>query len=216
MQDFNCVLAGIARILGPVIMLVIWNKKTGARIFPAPVAFAVCIPVFIMGGAIRMGFNPNDFYSYYVKQGLLYGILEEGSKFLMLRYVLTSYSSCKDAVTYGIGHGAYEMFWGGIACLGLIGTGKAAPEIVFVNVFSVIEGIPFAAAMTVLIYYGISTGRTKIMLPLVILLHAFCNMVSGLFSFSTMIVVIFSSVTTAVICFAAYRCWKSIQLSDEY
>ena len=119
MTDINCLLAGLARLLVPVLLLIFWHKRTGARIFPAIAAFLVCLPVFTIAGLIRTGFTQNDLLSFCLKQGLLYGIFEEGSKYLVLRFLLSSYDDRRDAVTYGIGHGAFESFSGGIACIGI-------------------------------------------------------------------------------------------------
>ena len=211
MTDLNCLLAGLARLLVPVLLLIFWRKRTGARILPALAAFLVCLPVFTIAGLIRTGFAQGDLLSFCVKQGLLYGIFEEGSKFLAMRYLLTSYDNRRDAVSYGIGHGAFESFSGGIACINLIGTGKAAPDILPVNLFTAIEGEAFAIALTVLIFYGIQTGRTKLMLPIAIFLHFISNATTTLYSFSTPIVVIKSTILTAGICYAAYRCFVKLR-----
>lgn len=211
MTALNCLLAGLVQLLTPVLLLIFWHKKTGARILPAPAAFLVCLPVFTIAGLIRTGFAQGDLLSFCIKQGLLYGIFEEGSKYLALRYMLTSYDSRRDAVTYGIGHGAFESFSGGMACINLIGTGRAAPDILPVNLFSAIEGEAFAIALTVLIFYGIQTGRTKLMLPLAVFLHFISNATTTLYSFSTPIVLIKSTVLTAGVCYAAYRCFVKLR-----
>ena len=211
MTDINCLLAGLARLLVPVLLLIFWHKKAGARIFPAIAAFLVCLPVFTIAGLIRTGFTQNDLLSFCLKQGLLYGIFEEGSKYLALRFLLSSYDDRRDAVTYGIGHGAFESFSGGIACINLISTGRAAPDILPVNLFTAVEGAAFAIALTVLIFYGIQTGRSKIMLPVAIFLHFISNATTTLYSFSTPIVVIKSTVITAGICYAAYRCFLKLR-----
>ena len=214
MTDLNCLLAGLARLLVPLLLLILWHKKTGARILPAPAAFLICLPVFTIAGLIRTGFAQGDLLSFCLKQGLLYGIFEEGSKYLALRYMLTSYDSPRDAVTYGIGHGAFESFSGGMACLNLIWTGRAAPDILPVNLFTAIEGEAFAIALTVLIFYGIQTGRTKLMLPIAIFLHFISNATTTLYSFSTPIVVIKCTVMTAGICYAAYRCFVKLRVEN--
>ena len=211
MTDLNCLLAGLARLLVPVLLLIFWRKRSGARILPALAAFLVCLPVFTIAGLIRTGFAQGDLLSFCVKQGLLYGIFEEGSKFLAMRYLLTSYDNRRDAVSYGIGHGAFESFSGGIACINLIDTGKAAPDILPVNLFTAIEGEAFAIALTVLIFYGIQTGRTKLMLSIAIFLHFISNATTTLYSFSTPIVVIKCTVMTAGICYAAYRCFVKLR-----
>lgn len=208
MTDINCLLAGLTRLFSPLLLLLFWHKKTGARFYPAPIAFAVCLPVFFIGASIRSGFSHNDPLAYYIQQGLLYGILEEGAKFLVLSILLSSYDSRKDAVTYGIGHGAYEGFGAGLSCLGLIGLYTAAPDILLFNLWAVIEGSAFVIALTVLIFYGIYTGKSKVMLPIAMLLHAVSNAVIGIFTEPVAITI--RTLLTAGICFAAYRCWQAM------
>lgn len=212
MTNLNCLLAGLSRLLFPVLLLIFWRKKTGALILPAFAALLVCFPAFIIAGAIRSGFSHDNYLCFYIQQGLLYGIFEEGTKFLVLNYLLTSYDNRRDAVTYGIGHSYFEEFGGGMACLNLIGTGRAAPDIFIVNLFGSIEGAAFVIALTVIIFYGIQTNRSRTMLPFAMLLHAVSNMTTGIFMFSTPIVIIKSTFLTGIICFIAYRCWLAMRI----
>lgn len=218
MTDLNCLLAGLIRLFGPTVLLILWHKKTGARFYPALIAFGICFPAFIIGNIVRSGFDRENIIAAYIKQGILFGILEEGAKFLMLRFHLTNYDSRKDAVTYGIGHNMLENFGGGMACLGLIGTGRAAPEILWINLWTFAEDALWTAALTIFIFYGIRTDKSKLMLPLAMLIHAVCNAVGGIFQFSTLIVVVFQTLVTTGICFAAYRCWKAMEnpYEDEF
>ena len=213
MNDLNCLLAGFIRLLFPVFMLIFWRKRTNSRLMPAFAALAMCFPAFMIAGAIRSGFSHDDHLYFYIQQGLLYGIFEEGTKFLTMRYLLTNYDTPKDAVTYGIGHCYFEEFGGGMACLELIGTGRAASDIFIVNLFGIIEGAAFVISLTVIIFYGIQTNRSRTMLPMAMLLHAVSNMTSGIFMFSTSIVMIKSTFMTGIICFIAYRCWNTMRSS---
>ncbi len=208
MIDVNCLFAGLTRLLSPLLLLLLWRKKTGARFYPALIAFSICVPVFIIGAAIRSGFSYDVPIAFYIRQGLLYGILEEGAKYLVLRFLLTAYDSRKDAVTYGIGHGFYENFGAGMSCLGLIGTDTAAPNILWFNLWAAFEGAVSCIAFTVLIFYGIRTGKSKVMLPIVILLHAVSNAVVGICSEPVSILT--RTLLTAGACFAAYRCWQAM------
>ena len=114
MKDLSCYLAAMINLFGPLTLLILWHRKTGARFYPAIVAFITCIPVFFIGNAIRSGFSHSAPILYYIQQGILFGIFEEGAKFLVLRYFLTSYDRRTDAVSYGIGHGSYECLGCGI------------------------------------------------------------------------------------------------------
>jgi uncharacterized membrane protein YhfC len=215
MHDLSCVIAGLLNLFGPWTLLMLWHKRTGARLLPGPVAFAICFPVFFAGAAIRSGFSHDNFYAYYIQQGLLFGIFEEGAKYIALRYILTDYDSRKDAVSYGIGHSAYESFGAGFACFGIIGTGNAASDIVLGNLVSSIGGAIECAAMTVIIFYGIYTNKAKIYLPLVMLIHAFGNAMTGLFGFSRLIWFTLKIVVFVCVCYAAARCYKAMTPAYE-
>lgn len=211
MIDVDCFLAGLIRLLNPLLMLILWRKRTYARLYPALIAYLVCYPVFIIGACIRSGFSHDDPIAYYIQQGLLYGILEEGAKYLVLRFYLTSYDSRKDAVTYGIGHGAYEEFGAGLSCLALIGSDRADPNIFLFNFWAAVEGAASVIALTVLILYGIRNDRSRVMLPVVILLHAVSNATAGIFIFNDLVVIVLRTMLTAGECFAAYRCWRAMR-----
>lgn len=207
MTDISCLLAGLAQLSTPVILLVLW-RKTNARILPAFAAFAVCIPVFMIAGFIRMGFSHDNPWIYYWQQGLLYGIFEESTKFLMFRFLLESYDNRKDAVTYGIGHASYESLGAGLSCLGLIGAENVHPAIFWINLWGAIEGAAFAIGATVLIFYGIQMGKSKKILPVVILLHTILNASKGIFIESFAIV--FCALLTVAVCYVAYRCYQNL------
>ncbi len=211
MHDINCILAGLLNLTGPWALLVLWHKKTGARILPGPVAFAVCFPVFFVAAAIRSGFSHDDAYAYYIQQGLLFGIFEEGAKYIALRYILTDHDSRRDAVTYGIGHSAYECFGAGLCCFGLIGTGKAASEIVFMNLWTVVGGAAFCAALTVIIFYGIYTDKARVYLPIAMLIHAFSNASTGIFGTNWLIYLVQDIIVSIGVYYAAYRCYKAMK-----
>ena len=211
MLDMYCFLAGMANLCVPWILLILWRRRTGARLLPAPAAFLICFPVFFIGASIRSGFSRGDIYSYYIQQGLLFGILEEGAKYIAMRCIVTSCDSRRDAVSYGIGHSSYESFGAGLSCLGLIGTGRAASDIFLGNLWGVTTGAVICSAMTVIIFYGINTNRAKVILPAVMLVHAFLNASGGLFGFSRPIVILTDIIAGAGICFAAYRCWRAME-----
>ena len=209
MADFNCILAGVIRIITPLILLIMWHKKTDARLLPAPAALLICFPVFIIAGAIRSGFDRCDFIAFYIQQGILYGIFEEGVKFLAFRYLLKSYDNRKDAVTYGIGYSAFESIGGGMACLNLIGTGKAAPEIFIVNVWYAVEGAIFVIGLTILVFYGVYSNKSIVMLPVAMFLHALGNAAHGIFIKPVSFVI--NLILLAGISYSAFRCWKAMQ-----
>lgn len=211
MMNFSWMLAGLIRLLGPFLLLLIWHRKTGARCYPALIAYGVCLPVFIVGAAIRSGLSQEDIVSFCLQRGLLFGILEEGTKYLMMRFFLGSYDNRKDAVTYGIGHGAYESLASGLSCLGMIGSAQSGANIPM-SLWEFASGALSCIALTVMIFYGIQKGRAKIMLPAAILIHAVDNASVTLLSDSDGTAL--RAVTMIGAGCAAYFCWRSLR--DPY
>jgi hypothetical protein len=102
----------------------------------------------------------------------------------------------------------FENFGAGLACLGLIGADNVNPDILWFNLWSFIEGSAFVISLTVLIFYGIYMGKSIIMLPVAMLIHAVSNASKGIFY-------IIDIPLTAVLCFAAYCCWQKMQSPYE-
>lgn len=208
MTNLSCTLAGMLHLLSAPALLLIWRKKANARLYPALIAFMLCMPIFVIGAAIRSCMNPEDFITYSLLRGLLYGILEEGGSYLGMRFLLEQYDSRKDAVTYGIGHSAWENFGSALTCFGLIGAETASPDIFWRTLFGLLEFFVFCIAVKILICYGIRTGKAKIMLPAAILLHMLSNAaVTVLIDEAAVCLRILLTIGAAV---AAYRCWRAL------
>lgn len=215
MLDLSCFLAGLINFFVPLFLLLFFKKKFDSGVFPALAAFIACFPAFITGALIRSLFMTDDLLTFYIMQGILFGILEEGTKYLMLRFFLTSYDRKENTLSYGIGHSAYEGFGSAISCLGLIGSGKAASDILSFQIMTVIDRTVFTISLTVLIFYGIKKGKSKVMLPAAMLLHALSSAFTGTFSFSDTITIIGNTILTGGICFAAFHCWQMMRCQDD-
>lgn len=121
------IVEGIMVILIPVILLIVWKKKTKASLKPA-ITGMIIFPVFgillklIPGYFLLMADNPvsrainsNIWLYSIIGGGLLAGIFEEGGRFFAFKVILKKYTSNKDAVSYGIGHGGFESAYVGIS-----------------------------------------------------------------------------------------------------
>ncbi len=117
---------GILVILIPVILLIVWKKKSGGSLKPAIVGMVI-FPVFgillkliptyfllIADNAVSRAFNSDIWLYSIVGGGLLAGIFEEGGRFFAFKLILKNSTSPKDAVSYGIGHGGFESAYLGI------------------------------------------------------------------------------------------------------
>lgn len=207
MKDISCLLSGLLHLLAAPAALLILRKKTKAKIYPAIAALAAAFPIFFIAGAIRSQFSDSPFLQFSIYNALLYGVFEEGGKFLMLRFVLAPYITSKEAAAYGIGHSAFEDINSGITCFGLIGTGKAAADILPVTVISAAEGMVLCTAITLVIYYGIAFNKSRFTLPAAMLLHAVSNLSGRILPMSVSVIV--RSAITIAVCIAAFRLWSS-------
>lgn len=203
----NCLLSGLIWLIGPLVLIIFWHKRTKAPFFPALIAIPVCFAVFFFAGVIRSDNTGGNAILYYIRNGLLYGVLEEGSKFLVFRFLLSEYATAKNAVTYSIGHGGFEALGAAFSCFELIGKGTASPYILPMNLWSFAQGALSCISLTVIIVYGIRKGRSRFTLPAAVALHAFSNATAGIFI--TPVAVGIRTVLTAGECFAAYRLEKN-------
>ncbi|MBQ8119378.1 MAG: YhfC family intramembrane metalloprotease [Ruminococcus sp.] len=203
MKDVSCFLAGAAWLMLAPAALIYWHKRTRTPFFPAFIALPVCFAAFFFAGIIRSGFGSINFVLACIRNGLLYGVFEEGAKFLALRFALMEYATASNAVTYSIGHGAYESFGAAVSCFALIGKGTASPYILPLNLWAVTEGTLSCAAVTVIIVYGIRTNKSRYTLPAAIALHAVSNAAGHMFI--TPVAITLRSLQTAGECYAAYR-----------
>ena len=123
---------GILVIAIPVILLIVWKKKTKASLKPA-VAGMIIFPLFgillkaIPGYFLLMADNPvsrvlnsNIWLYSIIGGGLLAGIFEEGGRFVAFKFFLKEYRSNKDAISYGIGHGGFESAYMGFAAFNYV------------------------------------------------------------------------------------------------
>lgn len=123
---------GILVIAIPVILLIVWKKKTKASLKPA-VAGMIIFPLFgillkaIPGYFLLMADNPvsralnsNIWLYSIIGGGLLAGIFEEGGRFVAFKFILKKYRSNKDAISYGIGHGGFESAYMGLAAFNYV------------------------------------------------------------------------------------------------
>ncbi|MGN0608332.1 MAG: YhfC family intramembrane metalloprotease [Oscillospiraceae bacterium] len=123
---------GILVIAIPVILLIVWKKKTKASLKPA-ITGMIIFPLFgillkaIPGYFLLMADNPvsrvlnsNIWLYSIIGGGLLAGIFEEGGRFVAFKFFLKKYRSNKDAISYGIGHGGFESAYMGFAAFNYV------------------------------------------------------------------------------------------------
>ena len=126
---------GLLMILIPVILFLLWKKKTREKIL-VPVlvgaatwfVFAILLklaPAYFLLQAdtpLAKAISGNVWLTYLVA-GLLAGIFEETGRFLAFRFVLKNRRGRRTAISYGVGHGGFESAYVGFqtASLAVIG-----------------------------------------------------------------------------------------------
>ena len=126
---------GILVILIPVLLLVLWKKKTKAPLKPV-IAGMIIFPLFgivlklIPGYFLLLADNPvsraingNVWLYSIIGGGLLAGVFEEGGRFVAFKWILKKCNSNKEAISYGIGHGGFESAYLGISCFSYLAIG---------------------------------------------------------------------------------------------
>ena len=127
---------GTLMMLIPVVLLVLWKKKTHESIFPVVIGastwylFAILlkiVPVYLLLQAdnpVAKTISGSVWLSYLIA-GILAGVFEETGRFLAFRFVLKKREDRRTSITYGIGHGGFESFYIGfqmtsLAVLGIL------------------------------------------------------------------------------------------------
>ena len=121
-------------ILIPIILLIVWKKKTGASLKPV-ITGMIVFPLFglalkmipgyfllIADNPVSRAINSNIWLYSIIGGGLLAGIFEEGGRFVAFKTVLKNFGSGKDAISYGIGHGGFESAYIGFSMVSIIMT----------------------------------------------------------------------------------------------
>lgn len=101
-------------VLLPVILLIVWHKKTGARLLPALIG-AIVFPIFALGleqllhaVVLKQPIMQTNAFLYVVYGCLAAGLFEETGRLVAFRFLLRKHRGRETAVTYGIGHGGIE------------------------------------------------------------------------------------------------------------
>lgn len=138
------ILQGLLMMLLPVVLLIVWYRKTHENLIPMLIGAAVWFvfaillklaPAYLLLQAdnpVAKAIGGNIWLTMLVS-GVLAGVFEETGRFIAFRFVLKKYDRRRSAITYGIGHGGFESGYVGfqilaIAALGILinsGMGEA-------------------------------------------------------------------------------------------
>jgi uncharacterized membrane protein YhfC len=142
----------------PVVLLIVWRRKTGARLMPALVG-AIVFPVFALGleqlchsVVLKLPVMQTNIFLYAVYGCLAAGLFEETGRWVAFRFILRKHRERETAVTYGIGHGGIEailvsgvpLIVSLVALVTLVSSGEQA----LLNLLGPVAGAALAATLT--------------------------------------------------------------------
>ncbi len=194
-------LAALFSVALPVVLLLVWRKKTGARTLPFFVGMLVfflfamvlerLVNDFVLqsAGVVSLFLRDHD-VAYIIYGSVIAGVFEETGRYLAFRTVLRNHTEKRTAVTYGIGHGGIEM----ILVLGLSyammlaalltnGSGEAlgvyfssaqlqTPGTVGLAVLERLFAISAHIGLSVFVFFSVWDAQRLWYYPLAIWLHA--------------------------------------------
>ena len=211
---FGFLLAGLTGWLLPVILWIVWKKKTSARAFPLIVGVVAYIFISILRVLPRAVILNDDVkqspWLYYLLSALISGILEEAGRYLVFRHAIANYDRWADSVSYGIGHGGWEMlmtdgvngFSFDAFCLGTLYNSKgleafagseeeavsilqSISEMTFFDSMTVVydcfSAMAFHVAMSVLVFTAVHHADDKKFLLLAMALHTTADLTPTLY-----------------------------------
>lgn len=98
----------------PIAAWIIWKRKFKARTLPMIIGMIAYMFISIFRGMARLiVLNDNlreHIWLFYIVSALLSGIFEEAGRYIVFRYCIPYYDRWTDCVSYGMGHGAVEVF----------------------------------------------------------------------------------------------------------
>lgn len=151
-------ISGALMVLLPIIVFLVWRKRTKAPIVPTIAGAATFflsamvfeqIPIQILfnfyqptAEALR-----NSVVLYYIVGALLAGIFEETGRFVTMRFFLKKYTRKQNALSFGIGHGGFESLYIGFTTMSLIVLGMIVNSGNLGQITDSLEGAMLETAM---------------------------------------------------------------------
>lgn len=195
----------------PVIVWIVWKKKSAARTFPLIVGMIAYMFISVMRGMARI-FVLNDgtrqhVWLFYLLSALLSGVFEEVGRYVVFRWCIPNHDRWTDCVSYAIGHGAIE----------LILTHNPLEDTFydsFIAVFVYADAILFSVSMSVLVFSVVHHTDRKLLLWLAIGLHAVIDIIPALYHTGVVDFEAYEALSVLYLvgnCYLAYRVFRYFQ-----
>lgn len=115
----NMGITAAVSILLPIVLLIVWKRKTKVKIAPffvgaftfilfALVLESICHQFFLIRDSELSRYINGHTWAYVLYAALAAGIFEETGRFIAFKFFMDKNNKKEDAVTYGIGHGGIE------------------------------------------------------------------------------------------------------------
>ncbi|HBI85170.1 MAG TPA: hypothetical protein DDX71_02620 [Ruminococcus sp.] len=201
-------LRGILVLAMPFAVCWYLHKRYGTGIFPAFIGAVTVMLILVPRALVRKMFiqGIESDSSKWIAVWLIGAAFEECGRYIAMKHAIPNRDTVPDAICYGAGHGGTETVMTALMQFVLFaeaasGTGERLEAISqqgFLTAAEVVCGqasnLAFHIAMSVLIARAVHWENCKKLIPIAILVHAFCNFTD--FCFGT----IADVMLTAVIC----------------
>lgn len=161
----------------PVVLWIIWKRKTSASVFPLLIGICTYMLISILRGIARGVIYTDSLQTdplmFYFVSALLSGVFEEVGRFVVFRQNFVE--SWTDCVSYGIGHSSIEI---------IITHMTWEKNIIdsLIDSYDFAMGISFSIAMSMLVYIAANYSDSKKFLAIAIGLHTLIDfMFAGYF-----------------------------------
>lgn len=115
----NVAISAIIAIFFPIILLIMWKRKTKAKLAPffigalifivfVLILESICHQFFLVKDSALSRFVNGNTWAYVLYAALAAGIFEETGRLLAFKLFLKKRTDKETAITYGIGHGGIE------------------------------------------------------------------------------------------------------------
>ena len=150
----------------PAVMLYILRRKRSGKIFPAVCGFIGYMFISFIRAVLWMIVPAGA-----LSNAVLSGITEECGKFFIMKYLINSYDTPEDSVSYGIGHGSSELILANAALMiNDILTGEAIPSGIL-GIMGAANAMVSHIASTMLVYISVHYRESRKFLLYAVLLH---------------------------------------------
>lgn len=227
----------IGAFLLPIVLIVVWKIKTGAKMAPfwcgmiVFFVFAMLLEqvshyIFLVMPWAGSEYIKNHTFAYAVYGCLAAGIFEETGRFFAFSIPLKKHKERTASVTYGLGHGGCEaMIIAGMPAISYLVLyynpaldttsviSTIVPGTMALGLLERLLAIVIHVSLSVIVFAGVTTGR-KYIYPVAIVLHAIVDVPAVLYQRQVITglvtVEILTAAESAILAIIAYKMYRKL------